>query len=690
MGNQLYLLPEFDHIVFLDGGRIAAQGTYEELMANNPSFAAMATVHASDHADLDCPVTSDAAKPEHNTTLPKDHISTDIEINVSQSEKADQKDSGKLVEDEARKFGSVGMSIVLEYFKACGGWPYMITSVIIATCAYSIMCIGDLWLAAWVSPSNSLSTSTRALVYVCMSLGQAVLIMSLSSWNALSSFKASKKLHLECVTNILHTQSTWFEKTPSGRIISRFSGDLSLVDRTLSYVSDDLWQFTFLLIGLIVVICFILPEMIIVVCMGMAVYGVGVLAVDRTNREAKRETNNALSDVLTTIGETTNPRSLVHCIKLGALFRARQYSFIDEWNARNYFSCIVVQWGVLLTNTIAFFMAVVASVLVFAQLGSFAPEMIGVALNYLFLLPYFLSIFAVIIMLFANAITSLERLLEYRSDSLPRDPEWHLPKDPILSQWPTAGKVAFKNVALRYRPGLPLAIKDVTATLNAGESIGIVGRTGAGKSSLLTLLFRIVDACEGLMLIDDKDITSVGLHTLRKALAIIPQSPLLISGSVAHNLDPFNVYDMDELTECCGKVGLNLNKLQGDATDLSAGEQQLLALARVLLRIHSANTNSPRIVVLDEPTANIDSQTDEVIQAVIREEMKDCTVITIAHRLNTVITNDNIIVMDQGRIVEYGKPAALLKKPQVHLNAMVAGMGEEISSALRELVEKEA
>jgi len=241
--------------------------------------------------------------------------------------------------------------------------------------------------------------------------------------------------------------------------------------------------------------------------------------------------------------------------------------------------------------------------------------------------------------------------------------------------------IAFQDVSVSYRPGLPLVLKNVTFELEKGEHVGVVGKTGAGKSSLVALLFRIIEVNSGKIFLLGKDTATLGLGTLRGAIAVITQQPLLLPGTLAHNLDPFGNYSRQQLITTTQKVGLPSSQLNNKVTDLSTGQKQLMALARLLLARNTSGS-CPALVVLDEPTANIDPQTDEQIQKVISEQFERVSMLTIAHRLETIITSDRILVMDEGQIVEYDSPQNLLADRGSFLSAMVDAGSEEAATDL--------
>ena len=285
-----------------------------------------------------------------------------------------------------------------------------------------------------------------------------------------------------------------------------------------------------------------------------------------------------------------------------------------------------------------------------------------------------------------NQMTSAERVLEY--SKLPSEAE--LTKDgSVNTNWPSQGSIQFKGVSLRYSPDSDPVLKDLNFQIKAGEKVGIVGRTGAGKSSLISVLFRLVEP-SGSIRIDAVDIQTLGLHDLRQKISIIPQDPSLFSGSVRMNLDPFQEYDDKDIWSALEEAYLaaaihSLNGLDAHVTEggsnLSVGQRQLLCMARALLKKN-------KILLMDEATANVDQETDEVIQRTIKTTFKDKTVLTIAHRLNTIIDMDRVMVMDAGRVIEFDSPYILLRDVTGAFYSMVKQTGPEYSKMLHSMAER--
>lgn len=263
-------------------------------------------------------------------------------------------------------------------------------------------------------------------------------------------------------------------------------------------------------------------------------------------------------------------------------------------------------------------------------------------------------------------------------EKLAQEPPHHLEED--TPGWPSKGSISFKNVSLQYRANAAFALKDINFEIAPGTSVGIVGRTGAGKTSLVSVLFRLIDATEGVVTIDGKDTTAVGLAALRSGITIIPQMPVLLIGTVRSNLDPVGIYTDVEMEAALRKVWLPMLTLEHpilkNGKNLSSGQRQLLCFARALLLRN-------KIVVMDEPTASIDMATDAQIQELVSREFAGCTLLVVAHRLQTVIGYDKIMVMADGAVAEFGAPAALLSNSLGHFSTMVGTLGEADAAQLR-------
>ena len=285
---------------------------------------------------------------------------------------------------------------------------------------------------------------------------------------------------------------------------------------------------------------------------------------------------------------------------------------------------------------------------------------------------------------FETNMISVERVFEY--GKLESEADLVKGNEKELKDWPQEGEISFKKVFLKYSRDLPFVLQDVSFEVQSKAKIGVVGRTGAGKSSLITVLFRLVEP-SGQIIIDGVNIKTLGLHLLRGSISIIPQDPSLFSGTVRRNLDPFQQYDDEKMWKVMEEANLRkaIDNIQGldsivseGGSNLSVGQRQLLCLARALLK-------NNKILVMDEATANVDQETASIIQRTIKTRFCDCTVITVAHRLNTVIDMDKVLVMDKGRVVEFDEPHQLLQNPYGFFYAMVRQTGPDFERMLHQM-----
>jgi ABC-type multidrug transport system fused ATPase/permease subunit len=545
--------------------------------------------------------------------------------------------------------------------------------------------------------------------------------------------RAAKSLHADCTAALLHAPMSYFDGTPSGRLISRFSADLSTVDQVLAQFTDNWLQFTANILVLMALVVLFIPIMSIVAVFVFCGIWIQVSSTDRSTREVKRMANQFMSPVLTCATESIDARVMLRHWFSSTLYEPQAHSitssgvplpgsqqthagvdatqaasetqpmvavprasavgvsdapetqvarsyfsnrFDDELNkflTANFVASSIVNWSLFSSYLVSGVFSTVCALYIVLADSELSPETAALALTYSFTLPYFLMFFGFICSNVKVALTSLERVLELLA--VPQEPSWHLPEDETRPGWPHTGSIELRSVSLRYGPQLPLVVRGVTLSITSGERIGICGRTGAGKSSLVAMLFRLVDACEGSVLVSGVDITKVGLQTLRRCMGVIPQSPLLMAGTIRYNLDPFDEHSEERLQQVLGLLGMGAVTLDTEigggsrsAAGLSTGQRQLLSVGRVLLR-------PVKCVVMDEPTSNIDAETDRRMQDTLRGHFGAATSLTIAHRLQTIVDCDRVVVMGAGALLECAAPSALLDDPQSHFHAMGLEMG---------------
>lgn len=679
--NQLHLIPQFDHVLYLEDSTIAVQGSPATVEAEAKTRPALAQLLESarvamsvDDIVADAPVKQN---DEQDQEAVKRASVTDVNrLRLSMVAFTEQgKTDGNLVKKEHRQRGALEQSIWVKYLIAVGG-PWTTTYALSLCAAYGLLAANDWWLARWMQRTRdgTADDTVECSVYAALALCHTAWMLILCFVSGHAGAHASQNLHSLCLAHILKAPMSWYEETPSGRTVSRMSSDLSSVDLRLPTMFDHMSQMCMMMGIILTTICIMVPWMLIFLVVLLPAYVFLDVAVNRSSREVKRLTNSAMSPILTLVQEAANSRLLLRVTGQGPWLLERTMTSVDTYNSGFFAAQSLMGFLRFVGTTIGASVSVGLSFLLCAypelsEMTPGGPVTLGLALTYSFVIPYFLSFVSLFWSMLRLLMASLERLLELQSDLVPHEQPWLLPSDPPAS-WPEKGLIEFKSVVMCYRPGLPAAVNDLSLTVAGGERLGVVGRTGAGKSSLSVLLLRIVELSGGSVFIDGINVSQIGLQTLRRAVAVVPQDPFLFKGPVSQNLDPFNKLQHPALTTALQSVGLTL-KLEDDVgaggEQLSSGERQLIAIARATL-------SSARIVLMDEPTANCDAQTDAHLQELVRAAFSQRTVLCIAHRLNTIMSYDRILVMEAGKAIELDTPDALMADPSTKFAQMVAGM----------------
>ncbi|XP_026918631.1 ATP-binding cassette sub-family C member 2 isoform X7 [Acinonyx jubatus] len=702
--HSIHFLPQVDEIVVLGNGTILEKGSYSTLLAKKGLFAKIlktskkqmglegeATVNEDSEED-DCglmpsveeipeEVASLTMRRENSLHRTLSHSSRSSSRhrkslknslktrNVNTLKEEEELVKGqKLIKKEFIQTGKVKLSVYLKYLRAMG--LCLIFFIILAYVINAVAYIGsNLWLSAWTNDSKTYNGTNypasqrdlRVGVYGALGLVQGVFVLLGNLCSARASTHASNILHKQLLTNIFRAPMSFFDTTPTGRIVNRFAGDISTVDDTLP-LSLRSWILCFLgIISTLVMICMATPIFITVIIPLGIIYTFVQMFYVATSRQLKRLDSVTRSPIYSHFSETVSGLSVIRAFEHQQRFLKHNEVGIDT-NQKCVFSWIVSnRWLAvrleLIGNLIVFFASMMMVIYRDTLSGDTAGFVLSNALNITQTLNWLVRMTSEV----ETNIVAVERINEYIK--VENEAPWVTDKRPPPG-WPSKGEIQFNNYQLRYRPELDLILKGITCDIKSMEKVGVVGRTGAGKSSLTNALFRILEAAGGQIIIDGVDIASIGLHDLREKLTIIPQDPILFSGSLRMNLDPFNNHSDEEIWKALElahlksfvaglQVGLS-HKVTEAGDNLSIGQRQLLCLARALLR-------KSKILIMDEATAAVDIETDHLIQTTIQKEFSHCTTITIAHRLHTIMDSDKIMVLDNGKIVEYGTPNELLK-----------------------------
>ncbi|XP_028903290.1 ATP-binding cassette sub-family C member 10 isoform X1 [Ornithorhynchus anatinus] len=497
-----------------------------------------------------------------------------------------------------------------------------------------------------IAGANSLCTLLRALLF------------------AAGTLRAAATLHRRLLRRVLMAPVTFFEATPTGRIVNRFSSDVACVDDSLPFVLNILLANAFGLLGLVTVLAAGLPWLLLLLPALGALY----LSVQRRYRASARELRRlcslTLSPLYTHLAESLAGLGVLRATRAVPRFMDDYERLLEDSQRCQFAAKATLQWlDIRLQLMGAAVVSAIAGIALAQHSQRLAnPGLVGLALSYALSLTDLLSGLVSTMTQTETMMVSVERVEEYAS-TLPSEPQDQSLKG--FPNWLTRGQVEFQDVSLRYRPGLPPALAGVSFTVFPGEKLGIVGRTGSGKSSLLLVLFRLLEPSAGRVLLDGTDTTRLHLRQLRSSLAIIPQEPFLFSGTVRDNLDPQGRHEDATLCEALGQCHLlqviaSLGGLDAELGEggrlLSLGQRQLLCLARALL-------TDAKILCIDEATASVDQRTDQLIQQTIRQRFANKTVLTIAHRLDTILDSDRVLVLQAGKVAEMDTPAALCSRP---------------------------
>ncbi|RNA42720.1 multidrug resistance-associated 1 [Brachionus plicatilis] len=653
--NSLSFLSECDKIIMLDKGSIKEIGTYIELIEKNSAFSKFMGEYI-----LKQKVDQDEENLSIETKNNQKYFGRKIQDDVNVGE--------KIIVKEKVETGQVKLKILLEYFKSCTMWLSII--FIILLIFYNIFQAGSsLWLSDWSDKADDpqYENSTwndkyvRLGVYGSIGLVQSI-IMLVSEFIFLKMvMRSSRFLHSSMLYSILRSNMQFFESTPIGRIINRFSKDIEAVENMIPMSYRNLVRCIFQVLVTIIMISFVTPFFLIpLVPISIVYYFVQRFYV-AAMRQLRRLNSVSKSPIFSHFGETLTGVSTIRAYSSERRFIKQMENKIDNNLSFFYPDTISNRWLAVRLEFIGTLVTFFSCLFVVLSRDTLSAGNAGLSISFSLNVSQFLNWLVRMSADFESNITSVERIKEYCET--PHEAAWIKENSRPPLEWPAQGHISFDHFSVKYREELDFVLKDINCVISPGEKIGIVGRTGAGKSSLTLALFRILESNYGKIKIDNIDIKKIGLHDLRKKLTIIPQDPVLFSGSLRINLDPFEEYSDDQIWVALDDAHLKSfvqgldKKLDFECSEggenLSVGQRQLICLARALLR-------KTKILVLDEATASIDHNTDDLIQATIRSQFKDCTVLTIAHRLNTIMDSTRIMVLDKGKIVEFDSPENLL------------------------------
>ena len=667
--HQLHFVERADKILVMKDGEVVERGTYKHLIDNGEYFKQMMhSYRGTQEKETNQKVEQEA----------KEFALTDQNAAAMKKVTSEQRIAPVTTQQaEHREKGAVKKNVYSTYIKALGGFWVFLLLTMLTIVERVISVFTPMWLAFWTEYKWGLNDTEYMTTYAAIGVISALL----SWWRTfawlVASLKAATTLHLKLFHAVLNARQSFFDTTPLGRIIQRFSKDTNVLDNLLGQSVSSLSSFGLWLIGTMIAMITIIPILGPFLVPVFACYFYVQYFFRPGYREAKRLDGTSGSPIFEHFGETISGISTIRAF-------GHQERFINEnenrisYNQRADYTqkCACDRWLPVRLEIIGISISIIVAALGVYQRKTTSSGLIGVTFSYAIDITGVLSWLIRLFSELESQMVSVERIEEYaripsEEDTAndfkdENDANKTLAKVEPEQSWPQSGGILFQDVEMRYRKELPLVLNGVSFEIEPGTSVGICGRTGSGKSSLIVALWRLVEPSRGKILIDGVDISTMPLKSLRSRVTCIPQDPILFSGTVRDNLDPFLKHNDEDIWFALEHVQLKrfvsshedglglMTPVKEYGSNFSAGQRQMLCLARALLR-------ETKIVCLDEATASVDNESDLMMQKVISQEFKDKTVMTIAHRINTIIESNKVLCMANGKVTSYDTPAKLLE-----------------------------
>ncbi|CAK7335662.1 unnamed protein product [Dovyalis caffra] len=653
--HQIDFLPAFNSILLMSAGEIIRSDTYNQLMVSSQNFQDLVNAHKG--------TSGSGTKVEYASSKSAETSKTEEIQKVHAIKKLRTPLGDQLIKQEERETGDTGFKPYIQYLSQNKGFLYFSLAIIVHIIFIVGQGIQSYWLAANIQNSH-VTRATLFTVYSVIGCSLAVFLLLRSFFVVHLGCGASESIFSTLLTSLFQAPMSFYDSTPVGRILSRVSSDLSTIDLevafklTIAIGTTMNTYFNFAVLAFLTwPVLFVMIPMIYLSILLQRYYFASAKELMRINGTSK-------SSVASHLAESIAGAMTIRAFGEEDRFFSKNLDLIDR-NASPYFHSFTAdEW---LIQRLELLCAIVLSSSTLAMIllhpTASASGFIGMELSYGLSLNVFLVFSAQFQCAVSNSIISVERLEQYMH--IPSEAPEVIETNRPNPNWPAVGKVEIFNLKVRYRPNAPLVLQGITCTIEGRHKVGIVGRTGSGKTTFISALFRLVEPAGGKIVIDGLDISTIGLHDLRSRFAVIPQDPTLFVGSVRYNLDPLSKHTDQEIWEVLEKCHLRVaiqEKEEGldslvaqDGSNWSMGQRQLFCLGRALLK-------RSRILVLDEATASIDNATDSILQKTIRTEFAECTVITVAHRIPTVMDCTMVLAISDGKLVEYDEPLKLMSK----------------------------
>ncbi|XP_053438093.1 ATP-binding cassette sub-family C member 11 isoform X2 [Nycticebus coucang] len=693
--HQLQYLELCDQIILLEDGKICENGTQSELMQKKGQYAQFFQKMFPEEATQD--TLQDMAKIAKKSQAEGQAQATSQEESLRENAVPEH----QLTHKEEMEEGSLSWSVYHRYIQAAGGYVVSFLAFLLLVMFIALTIFDFWWLSYWLeqgSGTNSSQEGNRTtadpgdimdnpqLSFYEMVYGLIlvfVVCVGVCSSGAFTKVtrKASTALHNQLFGKVFRCPMSFFDTTPTGRLLNCFAGDLDELDQFLPVASEQFLLLSLLIISILLLIIMLSPYVLLLTAVVMGLCLIYYKVFRRAINLFKRLDSYSRSPVFSHILTSLHGLSSIHVYEKTEAFFNRFKHLMDTQNNYQLLFLTSTRWVALRLEIMINLLTLAVALFLAFDVSSTSQSYRAMAIGLLLQLASNFQATARMGSETEAYFTAIERMLQYMKMCVSEAP-LHVEGTSCPQGWPQHGEIMFQDYQMKYRDNTSIVLHGINLTIHGHEVVGIVGRTGSGKSSLGMALFRLVEPAAGRILIDGVDICSIGLEDLRSKLSVIPQDPVLLSGTIRFNLDPFDCYtdeqiwDVLERTFLAKTISRLPSRLQAEVVEngenFSVGQRQLLCIARALL-------HNSKIVLIDEATASIDVETDGLIQGTIREAFRGCTVLIIAHRITTILNCDRILVMDNGKVLEFDRPEVLQKQPGSVFAALLARARSSLS-----------
>mmetsp|Transcript_19102 Transcript_19102/g.18734 ORF Transcript_19102/g.18734 Transcript_19102/m.18734 type:complete len:705 (+) Transcript_19102:2007-4121(+) len=651
--HAVEFLDQVDRIIVMEKGRIKYIGTYDEIQHSDEIQHILKTLEKTARKN------SELEEDKEENKEDKEDVKPDEKLKKSfMSEKGTN-----ITEDENEEKIVVGWKVYYSFFIKNNSWIFYIFFITLSFAGALAIVFNGIFTGRFINPYEE-KYSFWSLIFISLSLAIVASIATtiVTTGISLATIKLTRKLHIDMLEKTANAPvNLYFDKTPSGRILNRYSSDINKLDNGIDKkVGWIISCFSMVIFDIVVAalntpfVLATLPFIIIAMVILLRYY-------IKSFREVNRLGSVSHSPMMNLLGETINGATTIRSFQKQNDFVKTNYKVLNVVTNVGFWRESLRSWFAIRIEFVSLFLLGFTSGFMLYYRSKADPILIGVLFNRFIMFNMMLLFSCQLLSDLEGDLVSYDRCLKMLEIPQEREQRKYMPE---LMDWPSQGQIEFEDYSLKYRPDTEVVLKNLNFTIKPKEKIGIVGRTGAGKSTICLALCRIVEAFEGKIKIDGIDVSTLGIADLRERITIIPQDPTLFEGTLRFNLDPVGTIPDVELLRMARKANLEefINrddkgldqKIEDGGKNLSSGEKQLICILRAILRKN-------KIVLMDEATANIDIKTEQIIQKLIHEEFEDSTVLTIAHRLNTIINSDRVLVLSRGEVQEFDDPQKLLE-----------------------------